>query len=232
MATGGTVSGELPRMTLLRTAETWPQSREGTLVALLVLCGFRMSEALGIRALDITPRELGRKAEVRIRRKGRDHRTVFDFDDHWLAARLATLKASTRDDRPVFDLDRFRPPAPSRGSGAKRGSNQSPTPTSSGTGSARISFRLAWTPGTCSVSPGTATCAQLYVDALRRSNRPVSSLLRRVFSEIRDELDSIPQSSHRDRDTGLRAISRSSLDRAPQDSGTRVCRAARNCGAS
>jgi len=30
---------------------------------------------------------------------------------------------------------------------------------------------------------------QRYVDALRRSRRPVSSLLRRVFSDIRDELD-------------------------------------------
>ena len=30
---------------------------------------------------------------------------------------------------------------------------------------------------------------QRYVDALKRSNRTVSSLLRRVFSEIRDELD-------------------------------------------
>jgi site-specific recombinase XerD len=30
---------------------------------------------------------------------------------------------------------------------------------------------------------------QRYVDALKRSHRPVSSLLRTVFSEIRDELD-------------------------------------------
>ena len=30
---------------------------------------------------------------------------------------------------------------------------------------------------------------QRYVDALKRSNRTVSSLLRRVFSEIRDVLD-------------------------------------------
>ena len=73
---------------------------------LLLLCGFRISEALGIRAVDITPRERGRKAGVRIRRKGRDHRTVFDIDDEWLARRLATLTTATADaDRPVFDLD-------------------------------------------------------------------------------------------------------------------------------
>jgi integrase/recombinase XerD len=93
---------------LLRTAETWPDRAEGALVVLLLLCGFRISEALGIRAADITPRQRGRKAEVRIRRKGRDHRTVFDIDDEWLAHRLAMLQASTADDRPVFDLDRFQ----------------------------------------------------------------------------------------------------------------------------
>jgi len=90
---------------LLRMAESWPDRAEGTLVVLLLLCGFRISEALGIRAVDITQRERWRKAEVDIRRKGRDHRTVFDIDDEWLARRRATL---TADARPVFDLDRFQ----------------------------------------------------------------------------------------------------------------------------
>jgi hypothetical protein len=45
------------------------------------------------------------------------------------------------------------------------------------------------------VSPGGGKAAhryglaRAYVDALKGSNRPVSSLLRSVFSEIRDELD-------------------------------------------
>jgi len=81
---------------LLSAAEDWPQVAEGTLVALLLLCGFRISEALGIRAIDIAPRERGRKAEVRIRRKGRDHRTVFHIDDERLAHRLGIPTTSLR----------------------------------------------------------------------------------------------------------------------------------------
>lgn len=61
---------------LLYTAETWPDRQQGTLVALLLLCGLRISEALGIRARDITTRERGRKAEIRIRRKGRKDATT------------------------------------------------------------------------------------------------------------------------------------------------------------
>jgi hypothetical protein len=57
------------------------------------LASCRISEALGICAIDITPREHERTPEVRIRRKDRDHRTVFDIDDKWLARRLADLKA-------------------------------------------------------------------------------------------------------------------------------------------
>lgn len=176
---------------LLATAETWPQSREGTLVALLLLCGFRISEALGIRATDITPRERGRKAEVRIRRKGRDHRTVFDVDDQWLAARLAALKASTRDERPVFDLDRFQATRALARIGRDAGLDPPPHPhilrhtfcahlLQAGL-DAREVQRLA--------GHRDLRTTQRYVDALRRANRPVSSLLRRVFSEIRDELD-------------------------------------------
>lgn len=176
---------------LLRIAETWPEPRDGTLVALLLLCGFRISEALGIRAIDITPRERGRKAEVRIRRKGRDHRTVFDVDDQWLAARLATLKDSTRHDRPLFDLDRFRATRALARIGRDAGLDPPPHPhilrhtfcahlLQAGLDVREVQ-RLA--------GHRDLRTTQRYVDALRRSNRPVSSLLRQVFSDIRDELD-------------------------------------------
>ena len=144
---------------LLRTAETWTDRQQGTLVVLLLLCGFRISEALGIRTVDITPRERGRKAEVRIRRKGRDHRTVFDIDDEWLAHRLTALTATTADDRPVFDLDRFQAGRALARIGRQAGIDPPPTRTSSGTRSAPTSSRPASTPARCSASRGTAICA-------------------------------------------------------------------------
>ena len=174
---------------LLHTAETWPDREHGTLVVLLLLCGFRISQALCIRGVDITPRERGRKAEVRIRRKGRDHRTVFDIDDEWLTHRLAALKATTADDRPVFTLDRFQ----ARRALARIGRQAGIDPPSAhpqthvlrppppGRPHAREVQRLA--------GHRDLRTTQRYVDALNRSNRPVSSLLRTVFSEIRDELD-------------------------------------------
>jgi site-specific recombinase XerD len=91
---------------LLETAESWPDEHEGTLVALLLLCGFRISEALAITPVDITPRERG--AAVAIKRKGQDAKTVFPIDDDWLSARLLKLRADTRPGASVFgDLDRF-----------------------------------------------------------------------------------------------------------------------------
>lgn len=175
---------------LLRTAESWPDHDEGTLVVLL-LCGLRISEALGIRAVDITPRERGRKAEVRIRRKGRDHRTVFDIDDEQLAGRLATLMTTTAEDRPVFSLDRFQARRALARIGRQAGIDPPPHPhilrhtfcahlLQAGL-DAREVQRLA--------GHRDLRTTQRYVDALKRSNRPVSSLLRTVFSEIRDELD-------------------------------------------
>jgi integrase/recombinase XerC len=176
---------------LLRTAERWPDREEGTLVVLLLLCGLRISEALGIRAVDITPRERGRKAEVRIRRKGRDHRTVFDIDDEQLAGRLATLAATTAADRPVFGLDRFQAGRALARIGREAGIDPPPHPhilrhtfcahlLQAGL-DAREVQRLA--------GHRDLRTTQRYVDALKRSSRPVSSLLRMVFSEIRDELD-------------------------------------------
>jgi integrase/recombinase XerD len=160
-------------------------------VVLLLLCGFRISEALGIRTVDITPRERGRKAEVRIRRKGRDHRTIFGIDDEWLAHRLTALKATTADDRPVFDLDRFRAGRPLARIGRQAGIDPPPNPhilrhtfcahlLQAGL-DAREVQRLA--------GHRDLRTTQRYVDALKRSNRPVSSLLGTVFSEMRDELD-------------------------------------------
>jgi integrase len=53
-----------------------------SLVALLLLCGFRISEALAVTPVEITPRERG--AAVAIKRKGQDAKTVFPIDDDWL----------------------------------------------------------------------------------------------------------------------------------------------------
>ena len=97
---------------VLAAAEDWPQIAEGTLVALRSCAAFG-SEALGIRAIDITPRERGRKAEVRIRRKGRDHRTVFHIDVQRLAHRLAerrdTRRAASLRPRPLPSRPHARP---------------------------------------------------------------------------------------------------------------------------
>ena len=176
---------------LLSAAEDWPQSTEGTLVALLLLCGFRISEALGIRAIDITPRQRGRKAEVRIRRKGRDHRTIFHIDDQQLAHRLAELAVSTPAQQPVFDLDRFQASRALARIARQAGINPPPHPhilrhtfcahlLQAGLDVREVQ-RLA--------GHRDLRTTQRYVDALKRSNRTVSSLLRRVFSEIRDVLD-------------------------------------------
>ena len=176
---------------LLSAAEDWPRVGEGTLVALLLLCGFRISEALGIRAIDITPRQRGRKAEVRIRRKGRDHRTVFHIDDQRLAHRLAALNASTPAGQPVFDLDRFQAGHALARIARQAGIDPPPHPhilrhtfcahlLQAGLDVREVQ-RLA--------GHRDLRTTQRYVDALKRSDPPVSSLLRRVFSEIRDEFD-------------------------------------------
>ncbi len=116
---------------------------------------------------------------------------MFDVDDQWLAARLATLKDSTRHDRPLFDLDRFQATRALARIGRDAGLDPPPHPhilrhtfcahlLQAGLDVREVQ-RLA--------GHRDLRTTQRYVDALRRSNRPVSSLLRRVFSDIRDELD-------------------------------------------
>jgi integrase/recombinase XerD len=91
---------------LLETAEAWSEEHEGTLTALLLLCGFRISEALAIAPVDITPRESG--VAVAIKRKGHDAKSVFPIDDDWLSTRLLKLRAETNKGAQVFgDVDRF-----------------------------------------------------------------------------------------------------------------------------
>lgn len=92
---------------LLSAAEHWPEEREGALVATLLLCGFRVSEALGILPGDITPRGQG-WAAVKIKRKGKDAKQVFVIDDPWLSARLLRLRDHTHPEVSVYgDIDRF-----------------------------------------------------------------------------------------------------------------------------
>jgi integrase len=116
---------------------------------------------------------------------------VFDIDDERLAHRLALLKASTIDDRPVFDLDRFQGTASARPNRTPSRDPPAPHPhilrhtfcahlLQAGL-DAREVQRLA--------GHRDLRTTQRYVDALKRSTGPVSSLLRTVFSAIRDEYD-------------------------------------------
>src|SRR5262249_30869593 len=112
---------------LLVAAERWSNKREGTLVALLLLCGFRISEALAITPVDITPR--GDTVEIRIKRKARDHKTAFFVDDRWLNDRLTDLRARTPADESVFSpIDRFRANRVLAAVGAKAGLDPPPPP--------------------------------------------------------------------------------------------------------
>ncbi len=91
---------------LLGCAQNWPDPHAGTLVVLLLLRGLRISEALSLRAGDITVRE--HSAELRVQRKGHRARQRLYTDDPWLIARLTELAHPSTPDTPVFTgLDRF-----------------------------------------------------------------------------------------------------------------------------
>jgi integrase/recombinase XerC len=172
---------------LLLASEAWPKRSEGTLVALLLLCGFRISETLAITAKDIEMRCAGREATVRLKRKGRAHLSRFHIDDAPLAARLGELQQQTPEHQAVFGpLDRFQASRVLAAIGRSAGLDPPPHP-----------HLLRHTFCTQLLADGadlrevqrlaghrSIATTQRYVDALRHQNTPVASRMRRVLSGV------------------------------------------------
>jgi hypothetical protein len=141
---------------------SWPNRSEGTLVALLPLCGFRISETLAITAKDIEMRCAGREATVRLTRKDRAHLSRFHIDDAPLAARLDELQQQTPDDQAVFwPLDRFQASRVLAAIGRSAGLEPPPILTSYATPSAASCSPTAPTSARFNASPGTAASRPL-----------------------------------------------------------------------
>jgi len=176
---------------LLAASEAWPDRAEGTLVALLLLCGFRISETLAITSRDIELRCEGREATVQLRRKGRAHLSRFHVDDARLAARLGELRARALDGASVFaPLDRFQAGRVLARIGRAACLDPVPHPhllrhtfcaqlLADGADLREVQ-RLA--------GHRSIVTTQRYVDALRHRSTPVASRMRRVLSGV-DEPD-------------------------------------------
>ncbi len=120
---------------------------------LLLLRGLRISEALSLRAGDITLRETG--TELRILRKGRTARQSVYSDDRWLTVRLAELAGALEPDGRVFGgLDRFAAARVVKAIGAAAGCVPLPTPTCCATCSSPNYSPRACQCVRCSSSPG------------------------------------------------------------------------------
>lgn len=182
----GLEAGDADR--LLGAAESWSEQREGTLIALLLLCGFRISEALAITPVDITPR--GDTVELRIKRKARDHKTAFFVDDHWLIERLTDLRERAAANESVFGpIDRFRANRVLAAIGARAGLDPPPHPHL-----LRHTFCAHLLMDGMDVREvqklaghRSIATTQRYADAIRARQRPVAARLRRVFKDVQDD---------------------------------------------
>jgi site-specific recombinase XerD len=167
---------------LLNAAERWQDEREGALVATLLLCGFRISEALGIRPGDITQR--GRWVVVKIQRKGKDAKKEFQIDDDWLSARLLKLRTQTDPDVSVYgDIDRFAAYRIVAEVGRAAGLETPPHPHLLRHTFCAQLLRSGMYVRTVQKLAGHSSIeiTQRYLDAVRRETLAVSRRLRRVF---------------------------------------------------
>ena len=169
---------------LLEHAQERLEPAEGALVVLLLLRGLRISEALSLRAGDITLRETG--AELRILRKGRTARVSVYSDDRWLTARLAELAGALEPDGRVFGgLDRFAAARVVKAVGVAAGLRPAPHPHL--LRHTFVSQLLAAGVPVREVQQlaGHASLAttQRYADAVNQSNSHVSKVLRDRFAQ-------------------------------------------------